>query len=569
MKKSWLTLSGAAIGVASLVFSSAQANRAAETVPGEIIVGLRATKAGSEALTANAQASLRATLVQFLGRDAVREVKSLQMDSSVQKIVLRDPTRTRAAIAGLKNALASGVKYVEPNFVYRAFAGEPNDTDFSAKQWDMNNTGQIDKPGTGQLGTPGSDINVLPLWKEGVTGNRGLLVAVIDTGVDYNHADLAANAYRNPGEIAGNGIDDDANGVVDDVYGANFSGATGVGNGMDDHNHGTHCAGSIGAVGNDSNGISGVNWATSIMGVKFLSATGSGTTEGAINAVKYATQMGAKVLSNSWGGGGFSEALKEAIEESNAAGALFVAAAGNDGANNDSDPHYPSNYDVANVISVAATDNRDAIASFSNYGRRTVHVSAPGRNIYSTVRNGGYATYSGTSMATPHVSGIAALIWGANPSWTAAEVKERLIETSTPIASLRKKSVSGGRVNAYNAFHGIVTPREEPAESAWKTVAFSAESTHPYADNSNVTFDVSAPGAKFIRVVFERVETEARYDTLTLESTTGEVIEEISGSKAGDYVTDYIKADRAVIRLKSDASDARFGFKISQIQIVE
>jgi len=185
------------------------------------------------------------------------------------------------------------------------------------------------------------------------------------------------------------------------------------------------------------------------------------------------------------------------------------------------------------------------------------------------VRNNGYDTYSGTSMATPHVSGIAALIWGANPSWTAADVKQRLIETSTPVSALRKKSTSNGRVNAYNAFHGIVTPSDEPAESAWKTIDYAIESAHPYADGANATFDVAAPGAKFIRVVFERIETEARYDTLTLESATGEVIESISGTKAGEYVTDYVKGDKAVIRLKSDSSVGGFGFKVSKIQIVE
>jgi len=432
----------------------------------------------------------------------------------------------------------------------------------------MVNTGQLDKPG-GQTGKEGSDINVLPLWNEGVTGDRKLLVAVIDTGIDYTHPDLAANMYVNVNEIPDNAIDDDANGVIDDVYGANFESGAGVGNGRDDHNHGTHCAGTIGAVGNDGNGISGVNWAVSMMPAKFLSASGSGTLEGAVNAVKYTTKMGAKVISNSWGGGGFSETLRDAIQESGDSGALFIAAAGNDGSDNDTDPHYPSNYELPNVISVAATDNRDAIASFSNYGRKTVHVSAPGRNILSTVKNGGYATYSGTSMATPHVSGIAALIWGANPSWTAAEVKERLIKTSTPIGALKKKTVSQGRVNTYNAFHNIVTPSDDPKDSDWKDVAYSLESSHPYVDGINLPLEVSAAGAKYLRVVFEKIATEPQYDTITIETAAGEVLETISGTKTGEYVSEYIKGDRLTVRLKSDASVNGYGFKISKIQVVD
>ncbi len=566
MLRTLTSVSFFAVGVACF-FSSAQASRQATSVPGEVLIGFHSGFAA-----VNSESALRSALTQILGPNSVKSVHALQMDSSIQKVTLTDATKTAAAITQIKHSLA-GVKVAEPNFIYRANIlsgnnGEPNDADFS-KQWDMKNTGQADKPEGGQDGQANSDINVVPLWKDGIIGDRKMLVAVVDTGVDYTHPDLAANAYKNVGEIAGNGIDDDQNGVIDDVYGANFVSGAGVGNGMDDNNHGTHCAGSIGAVGNDGSGISGVNWQVSILSAKFLSAGGGGSLEGAINAVKYSTKMGAKVISNSWGGGGYSELLKAAIEESNAAGALFVAASGNDGANVDSEPVYPASYEVANVVSVAATDNRDQIASFSNYGRRTVHVAAPGKNIYSTVRNGKYATYSGTSMATPHVAGVAALIWAANPTWTAAEVKRRLIETSTPVAALRKKSASNGRVNAFNAFHGIVTPSDEPAESAWKSIDFSAESAHPYANGANVAFEVSAPGAKFIRIVFEKFETEARYDTVSLVNETGETIEVISGVKSGEYVTDYVKGDKAFLRLKTDTSENRYGFKIAKIQIVD
>jgi subtilisin family serine protease len=557
----------ASVAAVVLVSGSAKATRKAESVPGELIVGLAPGVASVE----TTQRALRSALEQVLGAGSVRAVKSLQMDSGIQKITLSNPVQRDAAISQLRNSLRGAVRYAEPNWIYTAdmLVGEPNDADFAANQWDMKNTGQVDKPDSGQTGKEGSDINVAPLWAEGVTGNPDLLVAIVDTGIDYTHPQLAANVFKNRGEIPGNGKDDDGNGIVDDVYGANFESGDGVGNGRDDNNHGSHCAGTIGAVGNDGLSIAGVNWQTTMLPSKFLSASGSGSLEGAVNAIKYATKMGAKILSNSWGGGGYSEALKEAIEEAGAAGALFVAAAGNDGVDNDSDPHYPSNYELPNVISVAATDNRDAIASFSNYGRRTVHVSAPGKNIYSTVKDGQYAIYSGTSMATPHVSGIAALIWGANPSWTYADVKKRLIETSTPVRGLRRKSASNGRVNAYNAFHGIITPSDEPAESAWKDMAYTLESAHPYGNDANATFEVSAPGAKFIRVVFDRVETEARYDNLTVESAAGEVVDTVSGTRSGEYVSEYVAGDKAIVRLRSDSSVDGFGFHVSRIQIVD
>lgn len=561
--------------VCAVVVSGFSLNANAKTnkddaVPGEILVTFR-----SHDSLIDSRTHVRQSLSQILGSDSVRSITPLQMDSSIAKITLKDSTKIKAAISQLKNALVGEVKFVEPNYIYHAdvmpvsaLGGDPNDTNFS-NQWDMRNTGQVDRPGTGKVGTAGSDINIAPLWKEGLTGDRKLLVAIIDTGIDYTHPDLAANAYKNDKEIPGNGIDDDANGVIDDVYGANFESGSGVGNGLDDNNHGSHCAGTIGGVGNDGNGISGVNWAVSMMPAKFLSASGSGTLEGAVNAIKYSTKMGAKIMSNSWGGGGFSATLRDAIKEAGDSGALFVAAAGNDGADNDSDPHYPSNYDLPNVLSVAATDNRDEMASFSNYGKRTVHVSAPGKNILSTVKGGGYAIYSGTSMATPHVSGIAALIWGANPTWTASEVKARLILTSTPVASLTKKTVSKGRVNAYNAFYNIVTPSDEPADGAWRDIPYALESSHPYADNANATWDISAPGAKYLRVVFERVDTELNYDSLTLESGTGEVIEALTGTKSGEYVSEYVKADKVSLRLKSDGTSSGFGFKVSKVQVVD
>ena len=205
-----------------------------------------------------------------------------------------------------------------------------------------------------------------------------------------------------------NGIDDDGNGYVDDFRGWDF--INGDNDPMDDHSHGTHCAGTIGAVGNNGVGVVGVNWEVSLVGLKVFTGGGSTTTEALTEAIQYATTIGVDLTSNSWGGGAESEVLRTAIEDADKAGILFVAAAGNSSSDNDRFPHYPSSYDVDNIIAVASTDTNDQLSSFSSYGKESVDVAAPGTQIYSTIPNDGYGYKSGTSMATPHVAGLVALV---------------------------------------------------------------------------------------------------------------------------------------------------------------
>ena len=296
-----------------------------------------------------------------------------------------------------------------PNYVVYADL-LPDDPDFSML-WGLHNTGQ-----TG--GTPDADIDAPEAW-EVATGSADIVVAVIDTGVDYTHPDLADNIWTNPGEIAGNGLDDDGNGFVDDVHGYDFCNEDG--DPMDDNRHGTHVAGTIAGVGDNGQGVTGVNWSSSIMALKFLSARGSGSASDAVRAVNYATMMKSvydvevRLTSNSWGGGPYSQELRDAIEASGDAGVLFIAAAGNvsvySPADNDQTPHYPSSYDLGNIIAVAASDHNDGLANFSHYGATSVDLAAPGTNIYSTVPDGGYTSLNGTSMATPHVAGVVALAW--------------------------------------------------------------------------------------------------------------------------------------------------------------
>jgi subtilisin family serine protease len=305
-------------------------------------------------------------------------------------------------------------------------------------------------------------------------GNRDVIVAIIDTGVDYNHEDLRDHMWRNPGEIAGNNIDDDGNGFVDDVVGYDFAANDAfpydlMSASRIDGNpgHGTHCSGVAAGAGLNAVGISGVAPNVSIMGVRFISESGEGTTADAVRAINYAVANGAKVLSNSWGGEKDAEddtELKASIQAAQDAGVLLIFAAGNGrngiGYNNDTDAKYmvPASYDYDAIVSIAAIDNNNALGSFSNWGERTVDLAAPGVAIMSSVPNNGYedkitifgfpiADWSGTSMATPHVAGAAALIWSQYPDLTAAEVKARLLDTATPVAGLRGKVKTGGMLN--------------------------------------------------------------------------------------------------------------------------
>jgi subtilisin family serine protease len=332
------------------------------------------------------------------------------------------------------------VMWAEPNYKV-SIDLLPGDPSFP-QLWGLHNTGQ-----TG--GTADADIDAPEAWDLS-TGSAEVVVAVVDTGVDYNHPDLAANIWVNSDEVAGNGIDDDHNGYIDDVRGWDFYNKDN--NPMDDNNHGTHCAGTIGAVGSNGMGVSGVMWNVRIMPLKFMSSGGSGYVSDAVAAILYANQNGAHVVSNSWGGGGYSQALKDAID---ASPAVVVCAAGNSGKNIDSSPFYPASYTSSNLISVAATDSKDARASFSNYGANSVDVAAPGVSIYSTLKGGSYGSMSGTSMSTPHVAGLAGLLKAKNPGLTKTEVKTILLSQCDVLPSLQGKVLTSGRINAGKALSSI------------------------------------------------------------------------------------------------------------------
>ena len=328
------------------------------------------------------------------------------------------------------------VEYIEPNQVFSV--DTIKDTHYK-KQWGLKNTGA----NSGNIffpGKKGMDINVEKAWTI-TTGSKEVKIAVIDTGVDYKHEDLKENIMINKSELNGQeGVDDDGNGYVDDIHGYDF--ANNDNDPMDGHGHGTHCAGVIGATHNDI-GIRGVMSKVEILPIQFLTASGKGTLEGAIKAIDYAISRGVNIMSNSWGGGEPSKALIEAIARAEKAGILFVAAAGNSNNDNDIKPTAPANTQIDNVISVGAMNGKAKRANFSNYGKKTVHVFAPGVNIYSTVQNNKYKKMSGTSMACPFIAGVAGLILANEPNLTYKEVKSRIMTHAKDGKKLKDYSISG------------------------------------------------------------------------------------------------------------------------------
>ncbi|NBO39240.1 hypothetical protein EBU99_11725 [bacterium] len=357
------------------------------------------------------------------------------------------------------------VLFAEPNFKVQKI-GNPNDPSFPSL-WGM------------------TKIRAPETWSS-FTGDQDFTVAVIDTGVDMAHEDLKDNIWTNKKEIPGNGIDDDGNGYIDDIHGWDF--AYGDNDPTDGDSHGTHCAGTIAARGNNAIGVAGVNWSARIMPVKVLDDTGSGYNYDIYNGIIYAISNGAKVTSNSYGGGGASSLMASAIKAAQDAGSLFVVAAGNESANKASYPaYYTKNY--SNMLSVASSETNDSLSSFSNYGDG-VDVAAPGRSILSTIPGNKYATYSGTSMATPHVAGVAALLWAAAPSKSLAEVRSAIISKSSPVSALSGKVASGGVVDLKSAFDSlgvVATPSPTATATASPTASVSPTSTATASPTATAT----------------------------------------------------------------------------------
>jgi len=488
-----IALSGSAI---------AQMPEGAEYVPRELLVKFKADVNKEAAVLLKSEFGLEA--IKVLKRTGIHHLR-IRSNVTVQEMIERI---SRSPL----------VEYAEPNYI-RYLGRTPNDSDYFLL-WGLNNTGQ-----TG--GTPDADIDAPEAW-DLQTGSSSVVVAVIDSGIDLMHEDLAANLWTNPGEIPGNGIDDDENGYIDDVHGWDFrsndndpSDTSPVCGG-----HGTHVAGTIGAVGDNGVGVVGVNWDAKIMPLRcfgaFLGIFCTANDSDIIEAIEYYTGFGVRVSNNSYGGGPSSQAMEEVIRASHS---VFVAAAGNDGTDNDTSPHYPSNYNLGNIIAVAATDHNDQMAYFSNFGIKSVDLGAPGDGILSTLPGNNYDVYSGTSMASPHVAGAAALLLAHDSTLTNMEVKWRLLKGSDPLGL---PVLMGGRLNISNAL------QLEP-EVTMDVVPLGPTDIHP---GESFSYELTATNLSANPKTL-RVTTFAIHPDGSESSIVGPITITLSGNESISHSFDY------------------------------
>ena len=521
-------------------------------VPGEIIVKFK-SGVTAESFLANKN-------FKFSGLSNKREINLSYGHLSVLSV--GDEKKLESSLETLRKD--PNVVYAEPNYIYSVnpirqgkvyshkalmkspfgdfTSTTPDDPSFG-QLWGLKNTGSNEPQGS--AGVEGADVNALKAW-DITRGSHNVRIAIIDTGIDYTHPDLKGN--------------------VDSEHGFNF--VTNTKDAMDDNGHGTHCAGTIGAIHDNKVGVAGVMADVTIIPVKFLDANGSGSLEGAVKAIDYATSLNVDLMSNSWGGGGFSQALFDSIKQASDKGIIFTAAAGNSASNNDTSPSYPASYVIPNIVSVAAMTAQNDLASFSSFGRSSVHIAAPGHNILSTVKGGGYEVMSGTSMATPHVSGVIGLLLAKEGRMSHEALRERLTLTGVPVAALRVKTVTASRIDAYNLLTDTRPERSGPNPKAWRVVKLpqAFESAHPYSDNANVTKSFNFSGAKYVRIKVAKFDMEAGYDYVRVADANGATIEKVTG--AGDnYTTDYVEGSSITLNFISDRSINKWGYQILEAEV--
>lgn len=537
--------------------------------------------------TASQKSSVQAVVpgelvVQLAGSEEEFRVKyskeySIQLlDQEMKAYLLKSKGSVGKELKTVKELQSSGdFLLVEPNYVIQANAKlerAPRDPKW-LELWGLKNYGQ--QAPSGGEGLEGADIGALQAW-EVSKGSEEVLVGIVDTGIDYTHPDLAQNIWINEKEKNGQpGVDDDSNGYTDDIYGWDFvsekrstpnNGQVGDSDPMDDNGHGTHVSGTIGAVGNNGVGVVGVNWKVKLMALKFLSAEGSGGSADEFRAIRYAAKMGVDVVNASYGGGSPSKLVMMAIQAAGLKGMLYVAAAGNDSSNNDETPSFPANYPLANLISVAATDNRDQLAEFSNYGYQTVDIAAPGVNITSTVPTemegkevkNPYATYSGTSMATPHVVGAAALLLAAKPELrkNPAEVKRVLLASGDVLPQLLSKTKSGARLNVGNAVLGKIQ-NNILTSGTWSNETMTLKTPAHSTEKWDYVWKVSRPGAKALRLHVSMGLIDTAFDTVSIIDSEYRLVAQLPALIADEWLppvlgdTVYVKFSNAIVRENS------------------
>lgn len=443
-------------------------------------------------------------------------VLELEPGASAGLMALAPPDRSKRLLQRIAALRASGLfEYVEPDYI-RLLNLEPTDSAYTdGTLWPLHNVGQNN-------GLPGADIGALAAW-DITTGSTNVIVALVDTGIRYTHRDLVANMWRNPGESGGgkegNGVDDDGDGYIDDVYGINAllgAGSVHGGDPMDDCGHGTHVAGTIGAAANNGHPHVGVAWKVRLMACKAFDEKGGNSSykdyvSDTVECIDFAVVKGARIINASYGFPAFSQAEYEAIQAARGRGILFVAAAGNDGLDNDTASlrSYPASYDLENIISVAALDRTDRLATDSSFGQTRVHLGAPGVDIFScwNTSDTAYRTLKGTSMAAPHVVGAAGLVLSHHPSASLTELRRRILDGAVPIPSFTNKTVTGGRLNVFNSLvaaqHGALAVEVIPPSGQFLVAGEPAVLAAVISDLLPVTnAAVTTSGATFTNLVF-------------------------------------------------------------------
>ena len=411
------------------------------------VTGLAGPHAQTDRIIVKPKPGRETAFAQARGKGALKK-RIKHENGTLEVLELPQGVSLGAALAAYQ--ASADVEFAEPDHILSINAA-PNDPRYvDGSQWALNNTGQ-------RGGVNDADMDAPEAWEFQSTASN-IVVAVIDSGVRYTHEDLAGNMWRNPDEIPGNDRDDDLNGFIDDVHGADT--ASGTGAPFDENGHGTHVAGIVAAVGNNGRGGVGVAWAAQLMALKFLDSAGNGYTSDAVEAIDYARRKGAKVINASFAGPDYSAAFREALLRARSAGIVFVAAAGNETKDNDITPTYPASYELDNVVTVAATTRHDALAGLSNFGAQSVHLAAPGESIYSTycLGDNSYIEMTGTSMAAPQVAGAVALARAYYPGESHRQALDRVLKAVDVLPALAGRCRTGGRLNLHAALRPTQTP---------------------------------------------------------------------------------------------------------------
>lgn len=450
------------------------------------------------------------------------------------------------------------LKGIQPNYLYHL---QENEDPALSSSWALSNWGQmISQWGNG---VPGFDIGSLEAWKHS-TGSAQVKVAILDSGIRFNHEDLRANLRPEKTELIENGIDDDGNGWKDDPLGWNFISQSNKP--KDDNGHGTFCAGILGADWDNGKGSRGLLEKVSLLPIKVLDHLGQGSTATAIEGIEYALKSGAQIANISWGGNQFDPALYQVMKEATEQGLLIVAAAGNSGSNNDdpSESVYPASFSILGLISVAAYDAKGERAAFSQVGKQRVAIGAPGVEVFGTELEG-YGFRSGTSFAAPHVTGVAALLKAKFPDLNNFELEKRILETGEPLHFYERNYTRTGKfVSAGNALLGRI-PQDITLPQKWHRIAYHQSSEHPYSADSQWSLKIKEPGARFLRLHFKSFETEKKFDWVTLKDQSGKMIYRYSGNLSSFTSAEAI-GDEIQLEFSSDFNRQYYGFDIDYIE---